>query len=53
MKSYKQLNQEEREKIVQFKQSGDSLTIIAKKLSRSKSTISRELRLNEAPPGQY
>lgn len=53
MIKYTQLNYEEREKIAQFRQSKSSITEIAQELGRSKSTISRELRRNEAPPGQY
>ncbi len=44
MKRYHQLSYEERQ---------SSITKIAKALGRSKSTISRELRRNEAPPGKY
>lgn len=44
LKRYKHLNLEEREKIYALKQKGLSLRDIAKKLDRSASTISRELR---------
>lgn len=53
MGSYVQLRYEEREKMAQLWQSKYSITEIAKALGRSKSTISRELRRNQAPPGQY
>jgi IS30 family transposase len=53
MKNYHQLTQEEREKISMLRQSKSSVTEIALALDRSKSTISRELKRNEAPPGQY
>jgi IS30 family transposase len=53
MTLYKQLSFEERERIAQLRQSKTSLSEIADKLGRHKSTISRELKRNEAPPGQY
>jgi len=53
MGSYVQLRYEEREKMAQLWQSKPSITEIAKALGRSKSTISRELKRNQAPPGQY
>jgi len=53
MITYTQLNYEEREKIAQLRQSQTSISEIARQLGRSKSTISRELKRNEAPPGQY
>src|SRR6185437_10062767 len=53
MRSYVQLKYEEREKMAQLWQSKASITEIAKVLSRSKSTISRELKRNQSPPGQY
>ena len=53
MKGYKQLSFEERVKISQLWQSKSPITQIAKALRRSKSTISRELRRNQAPPGEY
>jgi len=53
MGSYVQLRYGEREKMAQLWQSKASITEIAKALGRSKSTISRELKRNQAPPGQY
>lgn len=53
MRSYVQLKYEEREKMALLWQSKASVTEIAKALGRSKSTISRELKRNQAPPGQY
>ncbi len=53
MKGYKQLTYDERIKIAQMKQSSLSIGRIASTLRRSKSTISRELRRNQAPPGEY
>lgn len=53
MREYKQLGYEERIKLAALRQSQSSLTQIAEALGRSKSTISRELRRNQAPPGQY
>lgn len=53
MAGYKQLTYEERVKISVLQQSNSSLAEIALALGRHKSTISRELRRNEAPPGQY
>lgn len=53
MKKYHQLTKEEREQISMLRQSKSSITKIAVAMRRSKSTISRELRRNEAPPGQY
>lgn len=53
MGSYVQLRYEEREKMAQLWQSKASITEIALALGRSKSTISRELKRNQAPPGQY
>lgn len=40
-------------KIAQLWQSKSSITEIAKASGRSKSTISREIRRNQAPPGEY
>ena len=53
MGSYVQIRYEEREKIAVLWQSKASIGQIAGSLGRSKSSISRELRRNEAPPGQY
>ena len=53
MKRYRHLSYEERVKIAELWQSESSITEIAKGVRRSKSTISRELRRNQAPPGSY
>ncbi|MDP3769981.1 MAG: IS30 family transposase [bacterium] len=45
-KTYKQLNQKERETIYQLKKKGLTNSTIASKLGRDKSTIGRELRRN-------
>jgi transposase, IS30 family len=51
LEKYHHLSYEERVKIAQLWQSKASITQIAKASGRSKSTISRELRRNQAPPG--
>ena len=53
MRRYRQLTKEERTKMAEMRQSKSSITEIASSLRRSKSTVSRELRRNAAPPGQY
>jgi IS30 family transposase len=53
MREYKQISYEERVKLAQQRQSKSTITEIAEALGRSKSTISRELKRNEAPPGEY
>jgi len=53
MRKYTQLTTNEREIIANMRQSKSPITQIAAYLVRSKSTISRELRRNQAPPGQY
>jgi transposase, IS30 family len=53
MRGYKQLSYDERVKLAKLRQSESSITEIASALGRSKSTISRELRRNQAPPGEY
>jgi len=53
MGHYHQLSFGERERIAVLKQSESSLTEIALALRRSKSTISRELRRNQALSGKY
>ena len=53
MKTYRQIDMEEREKIASLLQSQSSVTEIAKVLGRSKSTISRELRRNQSSKGSY
>ena len=53
MKKYHHLTPVEREQISMRRQSKSSITEIAFALGRSKSTISRELKRNQAPPGQY
>ena len=50
---YKQLSLEERVNISKLRQSGHCITLIGEQLGRSKSTISRELNRNAAPPGEY
>lgn len=45
-KTYKQLSQEERERIALFKAQGRSLRLIAKSIGRNVSTVSRELERN-------
>jgi IS30 family transposase len=53
MRKYYQLTAEEREKIAMLRPSQLSITQIATSLNRSKATISRELKRNQAPPGEY
>lgn len=53
MKRYTQIRYEERMKIAELKQAGLPIRHIARVLNRSPSTVSRELKRNEAPPGQY
>ncbi len=53
MKLYKQLSIEDREKIYCLKREGISLNQIAKRLKRSASTISRELRRNASKRAGY
>lgn len=53
MKGYKQIKYEERVKLAQLRQSESSITELASAMGRSKATIYRELRRNEAPPGEY
>jgi len=53
MKKYMHLNKNERVVISVLWQAQSSITEIAKATGRAKSTISRELRRNQAPPGQY
>ena len=53
MKDYKQFTYEERVKLAQLKRSESSITEIASAMGRSKATIYRELRRNEAPPREY
>jgi len=53
LSAYRQLKYEERVKLAEMKQSQRSIGQIAEALNRSKSTISRELHRNQAPPGQY
>lgn len=53
MKNYQQLSPEERVQISILRQEKISIQAIALSLNRSKSTISRELKRNEAPLGQY
>lgn len=53
MKQYTQLSWEERMKIAGLRSVKFSITEMAVALGRSKATISRELRRNQAPPGEY
>lgn len=53
MRRYKQLSYEERVKLSIMRQSGESIPQIGIALRRSRVTIWRELKRNEAPPGQY
>ena len=53
MRKYHQLTVQEREKIAMLRQSDPSLAKIALALNRSKATISRELKRNQSPPGEY
>jgi IS30 family transposase len=53
MEYYTHLINDERVRISIMKQEGLSVRQIAMKLNRSPSTISRELRRNQAPPGHY
>ena len=53
MRKYTQLTMNERQIIADMRQSKSSITQIASCLHRSKSTISRELKRNQALPGQY
>lgn len=53
MKNYHHLTLMEREQIGMLRQSKSSIAQIAIALGRPKSTISRELKRNQAPPGQY
>jgi IS30 family transposase len=53
VRRYTQLSKEERIKMAEMRQAEASVTEIASSLGRSKSTISRELKRNAGPPGQY
>jgi IS30 family transposase len=53
MRKYHQLTAWERTKIAMLRQSESSLTKIAVALNRSPATISREIRRNQSPPGEY
>lgn len=53
MKIYKQIGSEERVEIARLRGEGKSVRQIASVLKRCPSTISRELRRNQAPPGKY
>lgn len=53
MERYKHLNYEERTKLYELKQLGHSVAQIALQLNRCRSTIWREFKRNEAPPGFY
>ena len=53
MEYYTHLMNDERVRISLMKQEGFSIRQMARQLDRSPSTISRELRRNQAPPGYY
>ena len=53
MKYYTHLTYEERVRVSVMKQSGFGIRQMARDLNRSASTLSRELRRNEARPGHY
>ena len=53
MKGYKQFTYEERVKLAQLRRLKSSITEIASAMERSKATIYRELKRNEAPPAEY
>jgi len=53
MRHYQQLSLDERVKLAQLRQSEASITEIALALGRNRSTVYRELKRNEAPPGAY
>lgn len=53
MRIYKQFTYEERVKLTQLRRSESSITQIASAMRRHRSTIHRELKRNEAPPGEY
>lgn len=53
MRKYTQITYEERVKLTQLKRSELSITQIAFVMGRSRATIYRELKRNEAPPGEY
>ena len=53
MGSYHHLTRDERDKIATFRAAGHSKAAIAAALSRSRSTISRELRRNALDTGRY
>lgn len=53
MRSYKQFTYEERVKLAQLRLSEPSIAQIASVMGRSRSTIYREFKRNEAPPGEY
>lgn len=53
MGHYRHLTIAERENIMMLRRDGDSISLIAAKTGRSKSTISRELRRNAGEDGEY
>lgn len=53
MQRYTQIKYAERKKIAMLRNGRASIRMMAEELGRSPATISRELRRNEAPPGQY
>jgi IS30 family transposase len=53
VRQYNQLSYDERIKIAQMHQENVSISCIARATARSKATIYRELKRNQAPPGTY
>jgi len=53
MKSYRQFTYEERVKLAQLRVARVPISKIAVTLGRNRATIYRELKRNEAPPGEY
>lgn len=53
MRKYTQLTHEERARMYELRQSKSSITQIALALGRHRTTVTRELKRNAAPPGHY
>ena len=53
MRKYTQFTYEERVKLAQLRRSETSITEIASVMGRNRATICRELKRNQAPPGEY
>lgn len=53
MRKYRQLSFDERVKIGEMRASKSTITQMASSLGRPRSTIWREIRRNQAPPGEY